>query len=65
MRNLIETVIVGLLMFIVIIGIIFLIGYGLAYLLTIIDCTVYAYIVTGVLLGLFIIIANLILKTEK
>ena len=61
MKNLITTVLIGLLMFIIIVGIILLIGLGLAYILQYIPCEILVYIMTGLLLGIFMLIANVML----
>ena len=53
------TILVGVLMFIFVIGIIILIAYGLSYVLEYIPCEVMVYIETGVLLGIFMLVGYL------
>ena len=65
MKNLITTVLIGLLMFIIIVGIILLIGLGLAYILQYIPCEILVYIMTGLLLGIFMLVASLFINTKE
>jgi len=54
------TILVGVLMFIFVIGIIILLAYGLSYVLEYIPCEVLVYIETGVLLGIFMLVGYLL-----
>jgi len=59
-----TTIIIGIVMFIFVIGIIILIGIGLQYVLTVIPCEILVYVETGVLLGVFMLIASLFSKIK-
>ena len=65
MKNLITTVLIGLLMFIIIVGIILLIAGGLYYVLQYIPCEILVYIMTGLLLGIFMLVASLFINTKE
>ena len=60
MKGCLTTILMGILMFIFVIGIILLIAVGLLYVLQYIPCEILVYIETGVLLGIFMLIATLI-----
>ena len=65
MKSLIETVLIGVIMFIIVIGIIILLALGLTWVLQYIPCELLVYIETGVLIGLFMLIANMMLTKDK
>lgn len=64
MRGCLTTILVGVLMFIFVVGIILLLGIALNYVLQFIPCEILVYIETGVLLGLFMLIATLLATPE-
>lgn len=57
MRNLLTMLLIGILLFILVVGVIILIGLGLEYVLQYIPCDILVYIETGLLLGIFTLIA--------
>lgn len=59
-----TTIILGILIFIIVVGVIILIAWGLSYVLTIIPCEIMVYVETGLLLGIFMLVAML-LTNEK
>ena len=59
MKGCLTTILLGVLMFILVIGIILLIAVGLHYVLQYIPCDILVYVETGVLLGIFMLIAAL------
>ena len=62
MKDLLKTLLIGVLLFVLIVGIILLIGIGLEYVLSIIPCEILVYIETGLLLGIFTLIAYIALN---
>ncbi len=65
MRDLLQTLLIGVLLFILVVGIIILLGIGLEYVLTVIPCNVLVYIETGLLLGIFTLVAYLALNGKE
>ena len=59
MRGCLTTILLGVLMFILVISIILLLAYGLNYILDYIPCDILVYVETGVLLGIFMLVAAL------
>ena len=62
MRNFLQIVFGGIVMFIIVVGVILLIALGLHYVLEYIPCEILVYIETGILLGIFMLVISLLLK---
>lgn len=65
MKDFLKVLIVAILVFIVLVGVIILLGVALGYILTVIPCNVMVYVETGLLLGLIFILLNNALKAEQ
>ena len=63
-RGCFTTIIIGILIFILVVGVILLIAWGLHYVLQFLPCEILVYIETGLLLGVFMLVAML-LTNEK
>lgn len=64
MKNLIGLVLLGVIMFVVVVGIIILIGVALHYVLQFVPCEIMVYVETGILLGLFMLIAYMAISGD-
>lgn len=64
MKNLIGLVLLGTIMFVVVVGIVILLGVALEYVLQFIPCDIMVYVETGLLLGVFMLIAYMALKGD-
>ena len=62
MKNLITLVLVGVIMFVLIIGIVLLLAVGLQYVLQFIPCEALVYAETFLLLGIFMLIAYMAIQ---
>ena len=60
MRGCLTVILGGVLLFVFVIGIILLLAVGLSYVLDYIPCEILVYIETGVLLGIFMLLAYLL-----
>lgn len=63
-KGFLTTVLIGVLIFILVVGVILLIAWGLHYILEYLPCEILVYIETGLLLGIFMLVAML-MTNEK
>ena len=65
MKTLLQTLLISIVIILIIILVVVGIGLGLNWLWQFIPCEIYSYITTGLLLGIFMLVSYILIKSKK